>query len=233
MPEQRGQRWHDRRMSIVDTAAKLFAERGYHATGTADLCQAVGLGKGSLYYYVESKENLLYLIHERVMNQVLDMATRIAELDEPAAERLRRLGQEQVSVIASYPDHVWVFLHEHKALTGERAAQFTASRRRYERQIERILSDGVASGEFAIADVRIAALAWLGMHNYTYLWYEPSKKLTVERLAAEYYELFINGIRAPGRHPAATGPRPRHSAYARSRGAGPLEETARHLPPRA
>lgn len=204
MPEQRGQRWYDRRTSIVDAAAKLFAERGYHATGTAELCEAVGLGKGSLYYYVESKENLLYLIHERVMTQVLGLVTRIADLDVPAAERLRQLGQEQISVIATYPDHVWVFLHEHKALTGERAEQFTASRRRYEQQIERILSDGVKDGEFAISDVRTAALAWLGMHNYTYLWYEPSKKLTVERLAAEYYEFFVNGIRAPGR-----GPEPR------------------------
>lgn len=198
MPEQRGQRWHERRTSIVDTAAELFAERGYHATGTAELCEAVGLGKGSLYYYVESKENLLYLIHERVMNQVLGLATRIADLDEPAAERLRKLGREQISVIATYPDHVWVFLHEHKALTGERAEQFTASRRQYEHCIERILAEGVKSGEFAIADVRIAALAWLGMHNYTYLWFEPSKRLTVERLAADYYEFFLNGIRAPG-----------------------------------
>ena len=212
MPQQRGQRWHDRRTGIVDAAAKLFAERGYDATGTAELCQAVGLGKGSLYYYVESKENLLYLIHERVMNQVLGLATRIAELDEPAAERLRQLGQQQIWVIASYPDHVWVFLHEHKALTGERARLFTDSRRHYEQQIERILSDGVAAGEFAISDVRVAALAWLGMHNYTYLWYEPSKKLTVERLAAEYYRLFIDGIQAAADGGAAESRRPARSA---------------------
>ncbi|HUZ51522.1 MAG TPA: TetR/AcrR family transcriptional regulator [Streptosporangiaceae bacterium] len=197
MPEHRGQRWHDRRTSIVDAAAKLFAERGYHATGTAELCAAVGLGKGSLYYYVESKENLLYLIHDRVMTQVLDLATRIADIAEPAADRLRLLGQEQISIISTYPDHVWVFLHEYKALTGERAEQFTASRRRYERCIERILSDGVESGEFAIRDVRITALAWLGMHNYTYIWFQPSKSLTVARLASEFYELFVNGIAAP------------------------------------
>jgi TetR/AcrR family transcriptional regulator, cholesterol catabolism regulator len=208
VPEQRGQRWHDRRTSIVDAAAKLFAERGYDATGTAELCAAVGLGKGSLYYYVESKENLLYLIHERVMNQVLDLVTRIAELDQPAAERLRLLGQEQISVIATYPDHVWVFLHEHKALKGERALAFASSRRQYEKQLERILSDGVAAGEFVISDVRVAALAWLGMHNYTYLWYEPTKKMTVERLADEYYRLFVDGIRAPGAEGSANGRAP-------------------------
>lgn len=202
VPEQRGQRWHDRRTAIVDAAARLFAERGYHATGTAELCLAVGLGKGSLYYYVESKENLLYLIHERVMGQVFDTAARIAGLEEPAAERLRQLGHEQISVIARYPDHVWVFLHEFRALTGERAAQFTASRRRYERSIEKILRDGVDSGEFVIDDVHLAALGWLGMHNYTYIWFQPGKRLTATRLAAAFYDLFIQGISAPaGRAP--------------------------------
>jgi TetR/AcrR family transcriptional regulator, cholesterol catabolism regulator len=202
VPDQRGQRWHDRRTAIVDAAAKLFAERGYHATGTTELCQAAGLGKGSLYYYVESKENLLYLIHERVMGQVFDTATRIAGLDEPAAERLRKLGREQISVIASYPDHVWVFLHEYRALTGERANQFAASRRRYERSIEKILQDGVDSGEFVIDDVHLAALGWLGMHNYTYIWFQPGRRLTAARLASAFYDLFIEGVSAPARRAA-------------------------------
>ena len=148
---------------------------------------------------MESKENLLYLIHERVMGQVFDTATRIAGLDEPAAERLRQLGHEQISVIARYPDHVWVFLHEFRALTGERAAQFTASRRRYERSIEKILQDGVDSGEFVIDDVHLAALGWLGMHNYTYIWFQPGKRLTATRLAAAFYDLFVQGISAPSR----------------------------------
>ena len=91
---------------------------------------------------------------------------------------MRQLGHEQISVIARYPDHVWVFLHEFRALTGERAAHFTASRRRYERSIEKILRDGVDSGEFVIDDVHLAALGWLGMHNYTYIWFQPGKRLT-------------------------------------------------------
>jgi TetR/AcrR family transcriptional regulator, cholesterol catabolism regulator len=223
LPEQRGQRWHDRRTTIVDAAARLFAERGYHATGTAELCQAVGLGKGSLYYYVESKENLLYLIHERVMGQVFDTATRIAGLDEPAAERLRQLGHEQISVIARYPDHVWVFLHEFRALTGERAAHFTASRRRYERSIEKILQDGVDCGEFVIDDVHLAALGWLGMHNYTYIWFQPGKRLTAARLATAFYDLFIQGISAPALQvptaPAASAGSPSPGAPAVAAGA--------------
>ena len=196
MAEERGQRWLERRASIVDAAAPLFAERGYHATGTAELCEAAGLGKGSLYYYVESKENLLYLIHERVMGKVLEFATRMAQLDAPASDRLSQLGREQIGIIAAYPAHVWVFLHEHKSLTGWRAEEFSTSRRTYEDAIQKILDDGVAAGEFAIPDTRLATLGWLGMYNYTYLWFRPGRLLTSDRLADSFYELFLRGISA-------------------------------------
>jgi AcrR family transcriptional regulator len=186
-------RWEARRSSIVDTAARLFAERGYHATGTAELCDAVGLGKGSFYYYVESKQNLLSLIHERVMSDVLEFAEEIVAADEPATDRLLRLGREQLSIIARYPAHVAVFLHEHKALTGEPARRLTAKRRDYERIVERILQDGVDEGEFEIDDVRLAALGWLGMHNYTYIWYRPESPYSPDEISAEYFALFVRG----------------------------------------
>jgi AcrR family transcriptional regulator len=189
----RDARWEARRRSIVDTAARLFAERGYHATGTAELCGAVGLGKGSFYYYVESKQNLLSLIHERVMTDVLEFAEEIVAADESATRRLLRLGREQLAIIARYPAHVAVFLHEHKALTGEPARRLTEKRREYERIIERILQDGVDGGEFEIEDVRLAALGWLGMHNYTYIWYRPDSAYSPDEISAEFFALFVRG----------------------------------------
>jgi AcrR family transcriptional regulator len=190
---ERDARWQARRSSIVDIAARLFAERGYDATGTAELCGAAGLGKGSFYYYVESKQNLLSLIHERVMTEVLEFGEAILAADETATERLLRLGREQLRIIARYPAHVSVFLHEHKALTGERARRLGAKRRDYERIVERILQDGVDAGEFEIDDVRLAALGWLGMHNYTYIWYRPGSRYSPDEISAEFFALFVLG----------------------------------------
>ena len=104
-----------------------------------------------------------------------------------------------------------MFLHEYRALTGERANQFTASRRRYERSVEKVLQDGVDSGEFVIDDVHLAALGWLGMHNYTYIWFQPGKRLTATRLARAFYDLFIEGVSAPARR-AVPGTAPGVSA---------------------
>src|SRR5881392_3257169 len=123
---RRSPKWQARREAIIDTSARVFARRGYHATGISELCDANELGKGALYHYIGSKEELLAAIHDRVMDEVLLGADRVAEAGGTPSEQLGMLGDELLDVIARYPDHVWVFLHEFPALTAERAEQFRA-----------------------------------------------------------------------------------------------------------
>src|SRR5262249_46910031 len=56
-----------RRAALVSAAARLFAEKGYHATSMTDLTEAAGLGRGGLYHYIDSKLDLLFMIHEQVI----------------------------------------------------------------------------------------------------------------------------------------------------------------------
>jgi AcrR family transcriptional regulator len=202
-----GPRWLQRQTEIVDVAAHLFARQGYSATGIAELCDAVGLGKGSLYYYIESKERLLSKIHDRVMERVLQSGADIEAIDAAPPERLRMLGIELVKIITQYPDHVWVFLHEWKALKGEERAEFKRKRRLYEDMVERVLQQGVDSGEFDIQDTRLAVHAWLGMHNYTYQWFREGGRLNAFQIANHYYEIFLNGVRNPAHATVETGTR--------------------------
>src|SRR5690606_39503563 len=101
--------WLGRHEEIVDTSAKVFAVHGFHGTSTTELCEANGLGKGALYYYIGSKEELLAAIHDRVMDEVMVGAARVVEADATPPEQLAALGRELLDVIARYPDHVWVF----------------------------------------------------------------------------------------------------------------------------
>jgi TetR/AcrR family transcriptional regulator, cholesterol catabolism regulator len=107
------------------------------------------------------------------------------------------LGEELLDVITRYPDHVWVFLHEFPALTGERADKFRERRRQFERRLETILQAGVDSGEFRDVEPRLTALAWLGMHNYTYLWLKPGGSLSAHDVAQRFADIFIGGIATP------------------------------------
>lgn len=194
---RRSERWQVRRASIIDTSARLFAAQGYHATGINELCDANELGKGALYHYIGSKEELLAAIHDRVMDEVLLGAERVAEAGGSPPEQLAMLGEELLDVIHRFPDHVWVFLHEFPALTGERAERFRERRRTYERQVEGVLRAGVESGHFRDIDPWLTARAWLGMHNYTYLWLKPGHRLSARDVAAPFAEIFQQGIRNP------------------------------------
>lgn len=190
----RSAKWQARRDVIVDTSARVFARRGYHATGTTELCTANELGKGALYHYIGSKEEILAAIHDRVMDEVMLGADRVAEAGGSPSEQLAMLGDELLDVIHRYPDHVWVFLHEFPALTGERAEKFRLRRREYERRVEAVLRAGIKSGEFRKVDPRLTAMAWLGMHNYTYLWLKPGGRLSARSVAKPFADLFIRGI---------------------------------------
>lgn len=180
---------------IVDIAARLFAERGYTATGIADLCQGVGLGRGALYYYIGSKEGLLVRIHDRVMEILLDRSREIVALDLPADEKLRRLGAATIEVITTYPDHCFVFMHEWRSLTGEAAEQFRVRRREVEAMVEAVLEEGRAAGIFRFDDLRLAVLGWFSLHNYTYHWYRPGGRYAPETIAETFHELFCDGLR--------------------------------------
>ncbi|MGO9458201.1 MAG: TetR/AcrR family transcriptional regulator [Acidimicrobiales bacterium] len=198
---RRSEKWQARRQAIVDTSARLFARRGYHATGINELCEANDLGKGALYHYIGSKEELLAAIHDRVMDEVTAGAERVAEAGGSPTVQLGKLGDELLEVIHRYPDHVWVFLHEFPALTGERAATFRERRRGYEQQVEAVLRVGIDSGDFRDLDPWLTSRAWLGMMNYTYLWLRPGGQLSARDVAKPFTEIFMRGIEA-GAHPA-------------------------------
>jgi AcrR family transcriptional regulator len=192
---KRSAKWEARRQAIIDASAQVFAQRGFHATSTAELCEANGIGKGALYYYIGSKELLLVAIHDRVMDEVLAGADRVETAGGTAPEQLAALGEELLEVIFRYPDHVWVFLHEFPALTGENAESFRKRRREYEKSVQRVFEAGVESGQFRPLDVRTATRAWLGMHNYTYIWlHGRGQGVSARALAKEYADVFLRGI---------------------------------------
>ena len=127
------------------------------------------------------------------------------------------LGEELLDVIHRYPDHVWVFLHEFPALTGERAEQFRQRRRAYEQRVEAVLQAGVDTGEFRDLEPRLTAMAWFGMHNYTYLWLKPGGELSARDVAKPFADIFMQGITKPGCRSAPVASRSRAPSTRRRR----------------
>lgn len=194
---ERNARFDARRAQIIDVAATLFARNGYAETSISEIGDAAKLGKGGLYYYIGSKEALLVEIHERVMGPLLRTSQLILGLDASPPARLQLLSDDLLRRIVDRLDHVWVFLHEHRALKGELFSEFRARRSAYRETITSVLRDGERAGLFEIDDLALATMAFLGMHNYAYQWVRPNGRLGPGDISTEFCGLFLKAIAAP------------------------------------
>ena len=191
------ERWQERQREVVDVAAELFAKQGYDATSIQDIVEATGLQRGGLYHYMTGKADLLIQIHERFIEPLLAEARAIAAENEPADVVLRKLAASLMDDIATYRNQVTVFLHEWRIIEDSPEwRDVLKAREEFERVIEGVLRRGVDEGVFKIADIRLAVLAFLGMFNYSYQWYQPGGRFSAKRVAEYFCDIFLAGIRA-------------------------------------
>ena len=149
-PSRKRQRTEVRKQQIARIAARLFAANGYHSTGMSELSEAVGLGKGALYYHIGSKEELLYEISaEHVQQMVAYGEALVAREDLSAPEKVRSLSRTLLRTISENLPEVTVFFHEIRTLGGEHGAPRALRgdldsghrRRRHGRRLPRPRSD--------------------------------------------------------------------------------------------
>jgi AcrR family transcriptional regulator len=194
-PTGHGAGYEPRREEIIDRAAVLFAEKGYAATGVTEICAAVGLGKGALYYYIGSKESLLVAIQDRVLQPLLARAARIAAFDVRPVVRLRLVSEELLSVILTRVDHIWVYEHDYRHLTGANLRRLLDQRRAFEELLQNLLQEAIADGTLRDIDPRLATLEFLNLHNHTYQWaHTANRHWTVRQLSSEYCRTLFQGM---------------------------------------
>ncbi|MGQ0712916.1 MAG: TetR/AcrR family transcriptional regulator [Gemmatimonadaceae bacterium] len=188
------QQAHDDKLdALLAAAARVFAKRGYHETSMRDLARESGVSLSGLYYYVKSKEELLYLIQERNFAAVLDgMRESTAGVDDPV-NRLARFIDNHLDYFASHMAEMKVLSHEAGALTGSFLARVSAQKQEYTRALMDILADVERTQGPAHVNRRIATYTLFGMMNWIYNWYDPLGDLSVEVLSQSMCRLFLGG----------------------------------------
>ena len=184
-----------RRQAIVDAAAEIFHRKGYHATSIQDIAEAVGMLKGSLYYYISSKSDLLLEIITQVHEQAFRDLTGVLEADVPTEERLRLFIIHHTKYCTSHLTYMGVYLHEYKALEGRARTRVINMRDRYEAAVCDLIAAGQEDGSFRRdVDARLAAKLVLGMINWLYHWYSPRGPLTPPQIGNSIADLVLRGL---------------------------------------
>ncbi|GAA3535881.1 hypothetical protein AFL01nite_08230 [Aeromicrobium flavum] len=158
-PRRTGTAGQDPRQEILDAASRLFVERGYAATTMTEVARAVGLGQSSMYYWFRSKEDLLKALAS-ANRESLEVAERLAGTDVPAAVQLYAVLHADVRQMCGGTLDFYDLERVARA-QPETFAEILDDYGRLRAAIERIVRAGVDSGEFALADARLAAVACL------------------------------------------------------------------------
>jgi len=186
-------RWQE----VLDAAAAVFLEKGYQAARIEDIASRVGILKGSLYYYIESKEDLLYAL--TVGGHTKGLATIEEDEDTRAADAATRLGAFILRWVAMVPttgEYAQVTEREVRLLSEERRARVMEMRNEMHRFVRRIIEQGIAEGHFdSVTDPGVATNSVFELLNSTVRWFRPTGRLTHEDLGDFYRTFVLRGLR--------------------------------------
>jgi AcrR family transcriptional regulator len=182
-----------RRLEILRRAADVFRRKGFHAAGMREIAEGLDLQPGALYYYFESKEDLLRACQEETLSRLVAGAGRIAAGPGGPEERLRALIRFHVDVTLTETGGSAAHV-EFRALPAAPLRRVLRRRDAYEAIVRRVLAEGVAAGAFAPVDPKVAAWMLLGALNWTVVWWRPEGSWNASDLAESFSDLFLKGL---------------------------------------
>jgi len=183
-----------RRHQILSAATRIFSEKTYHGTTLQDIADAVGMLKGSLYYYISSKEKLLADIILNAVHTLNEGLTRVENANLSPVERLREIVREHVKFNAIYREAGTLFLTEKNVISSLEMGELIEIFGRRDKLLARTLNEAIEMGLYRPVDVRINSLAIVGLCNSVLFWIRPVGRLSYDDVADSFFRLINDGL---------------------------------------
>ena len=185
------------RREIKEAAKRLIAVQGFTATTVRQIARKVSMKGGSLYYHFGGKDEILFSILDEGNRLLLSAAERVLKLNlKDAPTILRRLIQEHIRILAEDPAQFMVVTRELNRLKGEHRQRIMSQRDQYEGVIQEVLIQGIKEKSIRQCNVKVVSYGVIALLNGIAYWYRPDGRLTVERIAEEYSQVLLDGLRA-------------------------------------
>ncbi|MBE0671817.1 MAG: TetR family transcriptional regulator [Anaerolineales bacterium] len=182
------------RDDILDAAAQVFRQKGFHGASMSAIADAVNLQKASLYHHVASKQEILLALLDRALVMLIDYIGGIARQPLPSDEKLRQMIRGYLKSLADNPDLTSVLLFEHRSLDKKSHARHVPQRDAFEAIWRDVLNEGVRTKVFDLKDTGLAARALMGVMNWTLTWYRFEGEKSIEQIADEYSDFMLKGM---------------------------------------
>jgi AcrR family transcriptional regulator len=174
-----------RMAELLDIAARLFNEQGYHATSLAEIGEELGMNKASLYHYVKSKNDLLARVIYRASQRLRQLAEGIGDDTDDALAALLRLVETHCNTLLDHPNEFGTVIIQRRYMSADILPDIADRERAYFDAAKDLIDRGIESGVFRKSDPSVTAQILLDAMNGILRWYRPAGRLTRDKSIAE------------------------------------------------
>jgi TetR/AcrR family transcriptional regulator, cholesterol catabolism regulator len=181
---------------VVDAAAKVFYERGYADASVQDVADELGILKGSLYHYIDTKEDLLYRLLDELHDEVEAITDEVAAVEGlKPLERVALYVRRQVLFNAENLPRIAVYYNDYERLSPDRRAAILGRRKLHESFVIDLIEQAQRAGDANPAlDAKLLSNFIHGAVIWTYKWYRPYGKVSREKMADTCADFVLRGV---------------------------------------
>ena len=185
-----------KRERILAAAVELFYHQGYGRTTLEQVADALKVTKPFIYTHFASKNELLAEICSRAIMLAHESLNRALTQQGTASERLKVVTRDFMAAVLSHQAHAVIYSREEKELAQVDRDKINSLRREFDRKLVGLIEDGVASGEFEVQDIQLAALSIGGIIGWSQVWFRPKGRLTIAQASEGAADLVLAMVRA-------------------------------------
>ena len=197
-----------KRDAVIRAAALEFNRKGYHNTSLDDIAARLEVTKPTVYYYVTSKEQLLFECFVAGVERIRAACREVRRLDLPARERLNAVLRQYGEAVAS--EFGWCMVRaEQDDLSPSMSRHIKALKSEIDHSIRRLIREGIQDGSIHPCDPKMTAFALAGALNWIAHWYREDQSMSGAEIAEAFVTIFEAGLRPRAVAAAETAPRRR------------------------
>jgi AcrR family transcriptional regulator len=181
---------------MLESARRLFWEKGYNATSMREIAIAYGCRPANIYNFFSDKEEILFEVLREEMEQIINPIRHLEEDDGTSPfEQLRFVIESHLKVTLSYRrSSGLLFDVALDSLSPDKRKRIVDFRDTYDRIIRKVIRRGIDTGYFPKLDARLAGFMIASMITRTRIWFHPKKGVSVNELADFISQFAFNGL---------------------------------------
>ncbi|GGF10134.1 TetR family transcriptional regulator [Halobacillus andaensis] len=180
---------------IIEQSLDLFDQYGFHGVTVKQIVEASQTSKGGFYHHFQSKDELLFVIHDAFITYVSKEAKRATKTHTSPIDKIQEITRVFVKVFDLYKPHLSVFYQESKYLKPEYEKQIKQKRDEFKDLILQVIIEGQQSGHFRKElPPSLTSMAILGMVNWMYKWYRRDGEYSIDEIADVFIDLILHSL---------------------------------------